>query len=167
MTATDTQPLALDEGPPTRILHPGDVACAGRGQRLETLLGSCVAVLLTDPRGTVGGMCHIVHAAGRLGDDTRFGGAALDHLYGQLLARGIVPRLCRAWVIGGGNMFPDRYDHAHVGDSNVRWVLQALQHDEVAIVGCDLGGSTYRRVGWTVGAAAPEVTAMAVDSART
>jgi chemotaxis protein CheD len=158
--------LAVDEGPALQVLHPGDVACAGRGQRLETLLGSCVAVLLTDPRGTVGGMCHIVHAAGLQRDDTRFGDAALHRLYALLLARSIVPRLCRAWVIGGGNMFPGRYERAHVGDSNVRWVLQALQHDEVAVIGQDLGGSTYRRVGWTVGAIAPEVTAMPVDTVR-
>jgi len=45
------------------ILHPGDVALAERGEVLETLLGSCVALLLTDPRQTVGVMCHIVNAA--------------------------------------------------------------------------------------------------------
>ena len=28
-------------------LHPGDVACAERGERLATLLGSCVAYLLS------------------------------------------------------------------------------------------------------------------------
>ena len=44
------------------VLHPGDVACGERGERFETLLGSCVAIVLTDPRRTVGAMCHIVHA---------------------------------------------------------------------------------------------------------
>ena len=43
-------------------LHPGDLAFATRGERLDTLLGSCVAIVLTDPRRTVGVMCHIVHA---------------------------------------------------------------------------------------------------------
>ena len=62
------------------VLHPGDVACVLRGNRLETLLGSCVAILLTDPRRTLGAMCHVVHAhsrAGSLGDDTGYGDAAL------------------------------------------------------------------------------------------
>ena len=44
------------------VLHPGGVACGERGERFETLLGSCVAIVLTDPRRTVGAMCHIVHA---------------------------------------------------------------------------------------------------------
>lgn len=43
-------------------LHPGDVACVDRGERLDTLLGSCVAILLTDPQRSVGAMCHVVHA---------------------------------------------------------------------------------------------------------
>jgi chemotaxis protein CheD len=30
-------------------LHPGDVVLGLRGDRLQTLLGSCVAVVLTDP----------------------------------------------------------------------------------------------------------------------
>ncbi|MCU0686006.1 MAG: hypothetical protein MUF34_27800, partial [Polyangiaceae bacterium] len=42
-------------------LMPGDVACADRGERMETLLGSCIAIVLTDRRNTVGAMCHIVH----------------------------------------------------------------------------------------------------------
>jgi chemotaxis protein CheD len=36
-----------------RTLLPGDVAVGARGMRLETLLGSCVAIVLTDPRRTV------------------------------------------------------------------------------------------------------------------
>ena len=39
-----------------QILNPGDVAVGQRGDRLETLLGSCVAIVLTDPRRTIGAM---------------------------------------------------------------------------------------------------------------
>ena len=42
-------------------LMPGDVALGQAGEQLKTLLGSCVAVILTDPRRTVAAMCHIVH----------------------------------------------------------------------------------------------------------
>ena len=44
----------LEPPGPLHTLHPGDVVCAERGDRMETLLGSCVAVVLTDPRRTVG-----------------------------------------------------------------------------------------------------------------
>lgn len=46
----------------SRTLHPGDVVCATRGNRLETPVGSCVAIGLTDPRRTVAAVCRIVHA---------------------------------------------------------------------------------------------------------
>jgi chemotaxis protein CheD len=58
-------PFSLSQSQQIYTLHPGDVACGERGDRLETLLGSCVAIILTDPRRTIGAMCHIVHAGQR------------------------------------------------------------------------------------------------------
>ena len=40
-------------------LHPGEVALGERGDTLSTLLGSCVSIILTDPRRTVGVMSRI------------------------------------------------------------------------------------------------------------
>jgi len=147
-------------------LHPGDVACVDRGERLETLLGSCVAIVLTDPRRTVGAMCHIVHCRPALDEGACKSGAyadtALRSMYTLLRARGINPALCEAYVFGGGNMFPGLITNTHVGDSNARWALDALAADGVRVLFHDLGGSSYRRLAWTVGPTAPEVTAVAV-----
>ena len=74
------------------LLHPGDVACVDRDERLETLLGSCVAIVLTDPRRTVGAMCHVVHAghpARGVAESNAFGRTAMDTLARRLRARGI------------------------------------------------------------------------------
>lgn len=148
-----------------QVLHPGDVACADRGDRLETLLGSCVAIVLTDPRRTIGAMCHIVHASppvAGMPHTTAYADKALATLYAQLRARGINPLLCEAWVYGGGNMFPEQFTTSHVGDQNANWALDALAHDGVRVLFHDLGGSAYRRLGWTVGPDAPEVSAVPV-----
>ena len=152
--------LPLATPPQVHLLHPGNVVCADRGDRLETLLGSCVAVILTDPRRTVGAMCHIVHAGGTARGDTAFGEAALLKMRALLMARAISPDLCHAWVLGGGNMFPGRYDHAHVGEANASWAMQALHERGVAVIGQDLGGNRYRRVRWTVGDDGPQVSAV-------
>ncbi len=143
------------------VLHPGDVVCADAGDRLETLLGSCVAIVLTDPRRTIGVMCHIVHAASPSGGschETAHAEPALATMYALLLARGIYPPLCEAYVYGGGNMFPALIRDRHVGDSNACWALGALSRDRIRVLGHDLGGTTYRRVGWTVGSREPRVT---------
>jgi chemotaxis protein CheD len=148
------------------VLHPGDVACVTRGTRLETLLGSCVAVVLTDPRRTVGAMCHIVHAKPPMSCSNGKPGAhadgALAAMYQQLRRRGIEPRLCEAFVYGGGNMFPGLFTRHHVGDDNVRWVLQALAADGIPVLVHDHGGNTYRRLAWTVGPQLPQVAAVSV-----
>jgi chemotaxis protein CheD len=146
-------------------LHPGDLACGRRGDRFFTLLGSCVAVVLTDPRRTVGAMCHIVHSPAHDGvqRDSAWGDVALDMLYAELRQRGIEPRLCEAYVYGGGNMFPGLFPGGgHVGSSNAEFALETLARDGVRVLAQDLGGNTYRRLSWTVGPDAPHVTAVTV-----
>lgn len=158
-------PTALEPFGATRyLLHPGDVACGTRGDHFTTLLGSCVAVVLTDPKRTVGAMCHIVHVGeGRdAARNSSYGDAALDSMYALLRGRGIEPRLCEAYVYGGGNMFPGLFTQGHVGSDNARWTLDALSHDGVRVLQQDLGGNRYRKLSWTVGAQAPLVTAVAV-----
>lgn len=146
-------------------LHPGDVALGERGDRLETLLGSCVAIILTDPRRTLGAMCHIVHASKGTGahkDSTAHASNAMLAMYQQLLGRGINPKMCDAYVYGGGNMFPALFPQTHVGEVNARWAMDALAEAGIPVVDHDLGGASYRRLSWTVGSDLPEVTAVRV-----
>ncbi len=161
--------VAVTPGPAgaaaVRVLHPGDVALAERGERLETLLGSCVAIVLTDPRRTLGAMCHIVHSkppTSAAKASTAYADAALDRMYALLRGRGIEPTLCDAYVYGGGNMFPALFAEGHVGDDNAQWALEALAHDGVPVLFHDLGGNAYRRLSWAVGPDMPQVTAVAV-----
>ena len=146
-------------------LHPGQVAFAERGERLETLLGSCVAVILTDSRHTFGAMCHIVHAStpvNQTQDSCAYGPLALSAMDAMLLSRGITPSMCQAYVYGGGNMFPQLYHRGSVGDSNAGWVLDALDERGVRVLLQDLGGEVYRRLAWTVGPEEPQVTSVLV-----
>ncbi len=151
-------------------LHPGDIAVAGRGERLETLLGSCVGILLTDPRRTVGGLCHVVHP-GRAGagaePPTAWGDDALQALFVALRRRGIEPRLCGAWVFGGGHLFPGasgpRLDEGHVGAVNTKWAMQALLDHGIELLGGEIGGHAWRRLAWTVGPELPELRVMPVQ----
>jgi chemotaxis protein CheD len=158
--ATITRP-ALQR---VHTLHPGDVAVAERDDRLETLLGSCVAIILTDPRRTVAAMCHVVHARlpadGSQHGNTAFGDEAMAAMADGLIARGITPGLCEAYVVGGGNMFPDLVTEAPVGETNARWALDALARGGIAVVYQDLGGAAYRKLGWTVGPNAPDIVAV-------
>lgn len=150
---------------PVHTLMPGDVVCADRGERLETLLGSCVAIVLTDRRRTIGAMCHIVHshsASGPTDKPDAFADCAVDTMYRLLRDRGFSPKLCDAFVYGGGNMFPSLVAGPHVGERNGRKVLERLHLDGVRVIEVDLGGPSYRRVSWNIGTDLPTVAAVAV-----
>lgn len=146
-------------------LHPGDVVLGLRGQRLQTLLGSCVSVILTDPRRSLGVMCHIVHAgpgsrsvvpSGAYADD------ALASMVSMLQAHGILASKCEAFVFGGGNMFPSVVSGVNVGDHNVRRALLGLEVMGVRALLVDTGGAVYRKLSWTVGHDAPLAVAVAL-----
>ena len=141
-------------------LLPGDTALGYAGDRMKTLLGSCVAVILTDQRRTVGTMCHIVHV-GRPNHanqhNTAYGEVAMQTMFDRLIAVGIAPARCQAYVYGGGNMFPQLFSPTHVGAKNAQWVLNYLHDCGIVVVGNSVGGSTYRKVAWSVGREAPEV----------
>lgn len=152
-------------------LHPGDVVCVDRDERMETLLGSCVSIILTDPRRTVGAMCHVVHARPPLHGGTRntaHGDAALLRLFGMLRAKGIEPRLCHAWIFGGGNMFPGRVGpgaaQGNVGAANAAWAVQVMAEQGIHVLGGELGGNAYRKLRWTVGPTEPELHAVRTDT---
>lgn len=141
------------------VLHPGDVVCAERGDRVETLLGSCIAVVLTDPRRTLGAVCHLVHAGAGSGAHVTaaHGAVAFETMDALLALRGIHSRLCEAYVYGGGNMFPQQVSGPHVGASNAAWTLELLRQRGIRVLHEDVGGHGYRRLSWTVGADSPQV----------
>ena len=111
-------------------------------------------------------MCHVVHsrlpAGGQQDGNTAYGEAALAAMARLLLARGIAPTLCEAFVVGGGNMFPALVNETHVGDHNVRWALAALARTKVRVLLQDTGGTSYRRIGWTVGPGGPDIVAVPI-----
>lgn len=147
-------------------LLPGHVVLGLAGDQLKTLLGSCVSVILTDPRRTVGAMCHIVHVGhpnAANAHNTAYGEVAMQTMFDQLIGVGIPPQRCHAYVYGGGNMFPQMFTTTHVGAKNAEWVLDYLDDCGISVVGHDVGGCTYRKVAWTVGREQPVVETVRTD----
>ena len=155
-----TPPVVSPTGAKALELMPGDVTLGFAGDQLKTLLGSCVSVILTDPRRTVGAMCHIVHIgqpnAANV-NNTSYGEVAMQDMFERLIDVGIPAQRCHAYVYGGGNMFPQMFSTTHVGAKNAQWVLDFLQDHGINIVHHDVGGNGYRKVSWTVGRDLPVV----------
>ncbi len=152
--------LPQDATLPPLELMPGDVALGLAGERFKTLLGSCVSVILTDPRRTVAALCHIVHVglpnASNV-NNTAYGEVAMERMFALLRGKGVNPLMCEAFVYGGGNMFPHLFTVRHVGGANADWVLNYLHDHGIAVIEHALGGNGYRKLSWTVGQQDPLV----------
>jgi chemotaxis protein CheD len=148
-------------------LMPGDTVLALAGDTMKTLLGSCVAVILTDPRRTVATMCHIVHVGQPNAENaanTAYGICAMEEMFTRLRQIGVTHRYCHAYVYGGGNMFPHLFTQRHVGTSNIDWVLDYLRAHHISVVQQCLGGNGYRKIAWTVGPTEPSVENITTDT---
>jgi chemotaxis protein CheD len=147
--------------PVLQTLHPGGVACADRGGRLQTLLGSCVAICLRNVQNTVGGMCHIVYCteppAAQKGS-TSYADPAVRQLFASLRAKGVDPHSCEAFLYGGGCLFDDGIDGSvSVGGRHVEWARQFLNDCGIILLGQSVGGPNYRKLDWRIGADQPDV----------
>lgn len=131
-------------------LLPGDYRVAQDGRLFVTVLGSCVAACLRDPRSGVAGMNHFLLPAGD-GRQTltelpaRYGVQAMELLIGALQKLGASRQRLEAKLFGGATVL-DGLTQTNVGEQNIAFVRTYLEREGIAVVAEDLGGTEPRRV---------------------
>ena len=113
---------------------------------LTTILGSCVAVCMRDPKTGVGGMNHFLLPSGKaegLDEGRRYGAYAMELLINELLRSGARRDRLEAKLFGGARMFGGLSD---VGASNAAFAEKFLRDEAIPVVGSSLGGLSARRV---------------------
>ncbi len=124
-----------------RVVHDG---C-----QLKAILGSCVGVIIRDPKRKVSGLAHVMMPRFRPGDSARgkYADTAIPDLIAQIAALGCRTTGLEAVLIGGARMFPSGNETiASIGDQNVAAARQALLDRNVRITFEDTGGSRGRAV---------------------
>lgn len=109
---------------------------------LTTILGSCVAVCMRDPKTGIGGMNHFLLPEGR-DEGRRYGAYAMELLINELLRTGARRERLEAKLFGGARMFGGLSD---VGASNAAFAEKFLRDEGIPVVGSSLGGLSARRV---------------------
>ncbi|TZG26199.1 chemotaxis protein CheD [Sphingomonas montanisoli] len=109
---------------------------------LTTVLGSCVACCLYDPRSRVGGMNHFLLSDGEAADE-RYGLFAMEQLVNAMLLAGATRSGLRAHLYGGANLHAGL---AAIGQGNIAFAQDFLQRDRIPVIRSHLGGSAARRV---------------------
>lgn len=141
-----------------QLVRLGMMVVSNGGETLTALgLGSCVAVLLHDPRAGVGGMAHVLLPSQSLSRDRsnpgRAADAAVPALVEQMTGLGASHPLMVARMVGGASMFSDLLaaGTVHIGERNVVACRLALRKAGIPIVGEAVGGKGSRSVWFDVG----------------
>jgi chemotaxis protein CheD len=128
---------------------PGEYFVSSRDLVLVTVLGSCVAACLRDPRTGIGGMNHFMlpegHGGDLLGAPARYGVHAMELLLNELMKRGARRDALEAKVFGGGNVLA-QLATANVGERNAAFVLRYLSQERIRVAAQDLGDVHARKI---------------------
>jgi len=116
---------------------PGEYYVTTDDMVIMTVLGSCIAACIWDPKARVGGMNHFMLPDG--GGDTsgRYGSYAMELLINEMMKQGARREHMQAKVFGGGQVM-HTFTTMNVGERNTQFVLDYLQTERIAVVSKDV-----------------------------
>ena len=115
-------------------------------------LGSCVAIMLYEPEGRIGGMAHILLPSPVLSrvdsNPAKFPQSAIPRLIELMVAEGARPQRITARLAGGASMFAALAPPGTIqmGQRNLVAARQVLNTHGVPLVGEAVGGDYGRTV---------------------
>jgi len=135
----------------TAKILPGEYYVSlNRGEAVATTLGSCVSACVRDKVFGIGGMNHFMlpikaeHGSNDWLDfATRYGSFAMEHLINDILKNGGIRKNLEVKLTGGGKIMANMSD---VGEKNIRFALEYVQAESLALLSEDLGDIYPRKV---------------------
>ncbi|MBL0917145.1 MAG: chemoreceptor glutamine deamidase CheD [Hydrogenophaga sp.] len=116
---------------------PGEYYVSADELVIMTVLGSCIAACIWDPRVRVGGMNHFMLPEGGSDSGGRYGSYAMELLINELMKQGARRETMQAKVFGGGQVMSS-FTTMNVGERNTKFVLDYLQTERIAVVSKDV-----------------------------
>ncbi len=133
-----------------RILPGETYTTARKDEAIITVLGSCVAACIRDPRSGLGGMNHFMlpeSATGQWGEELsaamRYGNFAMEALINAVLKSGCTRRDLEIKLFGGASFTSGP---SMIGQKNGDFALRYLKEEGLRVVASDLGGVFGRRI---------------------
>ncbi len=149
MSTIDHDPKELERR--ARNINPGGWAVE-KTRPITTLLGSCVAVCLYDPKLRLAGMNHFLlpSRAKSSGDDTDVilaGDYSMEVLLNTMLNQGAAKSRLVAKAFGGGTIVTSIL--MAIGQRNAEFAKEWLEREGIPLTAQDFGGSWSRKVIFT------------------
>lgn len=131
-----------------RNINPGGWAIEVE-RPLATLLGSCVAVCLFDPRLKIGGMNHFLLPSGSAGGNADMdmimnGDYSMEVLVNALLNKGAQKSRLVAKAFGGGTIVSTI--RMAIGERNSSFAKEWLEREGIPLVASDFNGPWSRKI---------------------
>ncbi len=132
------------EEPKTYFLHPGYIFTSSEPHLVHTVLGSCVAVCLWDPKHRYGGICHYILPKSTDGEHNgKYGEVAIPHMIRLMLEMGSLKGELKAHIVGGGD---NAKFHSIVGSANADLADELLRQHQIEVLTRDVKGQFGRKV---------------------
>jgi len=140
-------------GIPTARILPGEYYVTREDELIDTVLGSCVAACIRNPRLGIGGMNHfMLPRPNSVGTDAwekvagramRYGTASMEQLINSVLQAGGTRQDLEVKIFGGGRVVAKLSD---IGARNLEFVREFLRQEGLKIAAEDAGDICSRHV---------------------
>ncbi|ABR54131.1 CheD, stimulates methylation of MCP proteins [Methanococcus vannielii SB] len=127
----------------------GDIGVGKSPDSIETLLGSCVAIILYDRGKKIGGLAHIMLPKSRESDSKspgKYADTAVPELLERLVKLGARRDKLVAKIAGGAAMFKANTNSIDVGKKNIDASKDELKKVGLRVSSEDTGGESGRTV---------------------
>ncbi len=138
------------EGITTIKILPGEFYVTRKNERIETILGSCIAACVRDPVSGAGGMNHFMlpvdkNAVGapELSKANHYGNYAMENLVNSLLSSGAKRERLEFKIFGGGRIING---HSNIGWYNIGFAFDYVYTEGFKVVSQDIGDIYPRKV---------------------
>ena len=132
----------------THFLYPAALFAEQEPHMVDTILGSCVAVCLYDPKRKIGGINHYMLPFwnGNGLASPKYGNIAIQKLIEKMLSYGSKPADLQAKVFGGGEVVETQSNLFKIGERNIEIAMQTLKEHRIKITGQSVGGKNGRKI---------------------
>jgi chemotaxis protein CheD len=133
------------------IISAGEYHFTEEDVIIQTVLGSCISVILYTDFNNMIGMNHFMLPADPAQEIVPqekyglYGIHAVDLLFAEFVKRGVTIRDLKAKVYGGGNVH-DIPDKNNVADNNIQFIFDFLKTERIAITAHEVGGRFGRKI---------------------
>jgi chemotaxis protein CheD len=131
------------------VIGIGEYVIIEGSTKISTVgLGSCIGTVIYDEIQKISGMSHIMlpfrnNPSDKIG---KYANTALPAMINDMLKKGALRPRMKAKIAGGASLFDFKDDHLRIGDRNTEAVENILLHQNIRIIGKDVGGERGRTI---------------------